>query len=187
MTESNPLGTAMGRLEAMIADVDRVQDPKSARHTREIVQALMDFHGGALEKLLELIAATPAGIPLIESLANDDLVSSLLLLYGQHPLDLETRVRQALEKVSPLLRAHGGSVHLIGIEAGVVSLRLEGSCHGCPSSSMTLKNAIEEAIYERAPDVTELVVEGVVEESAVMQLFKDGNGHGHLALPVLSA
>ena len=46
---------------------------------------------------------------------------------------------------------------------GVVRLRMQGSCHGCPSSAMTLKNAIEEAIYATAPDVAAIEVEGVVE------------------------
>ena len=90
-------------------------------------------------------------------------MSSLLLLYGLHPLDLEARVQQALEKVRPLLRSHGGNVELLGIADGVVRLRMLGSCHGCPSSAMTLKNAIEEAIYAAAPDATAIEVEGVAE------------------------
>ncbi len=93
--------------------------------------------------------------------AADPLVGSLLLLYGLHPVDLETRVHQALEKVRPLLKSHGGNVDLLGIDDGVVRLKLQGSCHGCPSSAQTLHNAIEEAIYEFAPDVAELKVEGV--------------------------
>ena len=49
---------------------------------------------------------------------------------------------------------------------GIVRLRMQGSCHGCPSSAMTLKNAIEEAIYAAAPDVAAIEVEGVVDASA---------------------
>ena len=49
---------------------------------------------------------------------------------------------------------------------GVVRLRMQGSCHGCPSSAMTLKNAIEEAIYAAAPDVAAIEVEGVVDPPA---------------------
>ena len=88
-------------------------------------------------------------------------MSSLLLLYGLHPVDLETRVHQALDKVRPLLKSHGGNVDLLGIADGVVRLQLQGSCHGCPSSAQTLHNAIEAAIDEFAPDVVELKVEGV--------------------------
>ena len=101
------------------------------------------------------------GDAIIDSFARDDLVGSLLLLYGLHPLDIETRVHQALEKVRPYLGSHGGNVELLGVtQAGVVHLRLQGSCHGCPSSAMTLKLAIEEAIYAAAPDIVALEVEG---------------------------
>jgi len=74
-------------------------------------------------------------------------------------------VRGALEGVLPYLESHGGNVQLIGVEEGVVRLRLEGSCAGCPSSSMTLKLAIEDAIFKAAPDVEEVSAEGAVEEA----------------------
>jgi len=54
-------------------------------------------------------------------------------------------------------------VELVSIDEGVVHLRMEGSCSGCPSSTMTLKLAIEEAIQRAAPDVEEIVAEGTVE------------------------
>ena len=93
-------------------------------------------------------------------------MASLLLLHGLHPLDLEARVRQALEQVRPYLRTHGGDVELLGVDDGVVRLRMQGSCHGCPSSAVTLKHTIEEAIYDAAPDVAAIEVEGVVEPPA---------------------
>ena len=62
-----------------------------------------------------------------------------------------------------MLRSHHGDVELVGIMSGVVRLRMQGSCHGCPSSALTLKNAIEEAIYAAAPEVAEIAVEGVVD------------------------
>jgi len=46
---------------------------------------------------------------------------------------------------------------------GGIKLRLEGNCNGCPSSRVTLKSSIEEAIYAAAPDVTGLEVEGAVD------------------------
>ena len=70
---------------------------------------------------------------------------------------------QALDKVRPYLGSHGGNVELLGVEDGVVRLRLQGSCDGCPSSQVTLKYAIEEGIYAVAPDITAIEVEGVVE------------------------
>jgi len=55
-------------------------------------------------------------------------------------------------------------VAVIGVTPeGGIKLRLEGNCNGCPSSRVTLKSSIEEAIYAAAPDVTGLEVEGAVD------------------------
>jgi nitrite reductase/ring-hydroxylating ferredoxin subunit len=55
-------------------------------------------------------------------------------------------------------------VELLGIEGGVVRVRMEGSCDGCPSSAMTLKLAIEEAVLKAAPDLEGVEAEGIPEE-----------------------
>jgi Fe-S cluster biogenesis protein NfuA len=151
-------------IETLIHNLERVPDPAAREQARELVQTLLDFHGTALARLLGRVAHMgEPGHALITSLADDDIVASLLLLYGLHPLDLETRVEQALERVRPLLRSHHGDVELEGVVDGVVRLRMQGSCNGCPSSALTLKNAIEEAIYAAAPDVEAIEVEGVVD------------------------
>jgi Fe-S cluster biogenesis protein NfuA/nitrite reductase/ring-hydroxylating ferredoxin subunit len=138
--------------------------------------------------MLEIIHSdAPGQSTIIDALGQDPLVRSLLLLYGLHPDGLEARVQQALEKTRPYLNSHGGNVSLIGVDdAGAVTLRLEGSCHGCASSSATLKLAVEEAIYEGAPDVTAIHVEGAVEEPSrsiafvpLSQLGGNGSGNGH--------
>lgn len=152
------------RMESLIQAIEAIDDPAAQAIAREAIQTLMDLHGAGLERMLAIAAETAeAGEALIARFARDQLVGGLLLLYGLHPLDLETRVTQALETVRPYLRSHGGNVELLGISEGVVRLRLQGSCHGCPSSAMTLKLAIEEAIYAAAPDIVALEVEGLVE------------------------
>jgi Fe-S cluster biogenesis protein NfuA/nitrite reductase/ring-hydroxylating ferredoxin subunit len=115
-------------------------------------------------------------------------VSSLLLLHGLHPLDLETRVAQALEQVRPYMRSHGGGVDLLEITGeGVIRLRLEGTCHGCPSSRVTLKFAVEKAIYAAAPDAAGLEVEGSADgASAHSQAGMEGSGEGWIDVPGLA-
>ena len=72
---------------------------------------------------------------------EDELVAHLLLLHGLHPVPVRERVRGALDEVRPYLVAHGGGVELLGVADGVVRLRLEGACNGCPSSALTLTHA----------------------------------------------
>ncbi len=159
----------LGRMEELIHALDEAADSPVCRQARELVQIVLKMHADALERVLDSIHQNPlTGQQLIDCLADDPLISNLLVLHGLHPLDLETRVRHALESVKPRLGLHGGDVELIGVTPdGVVKLRLEGNCHGCPSSQLTLKSSIEEAIYAAAPDITALEVEGAVDRTSV--------------------
>ena len=152
------------RIEKLVEEVATFTDPHARDTAQELVQALLDMYGEGLARMLELTAQTEAsGYALIETFASDELLGALFMLHGLHPVDLEARIAQALVEVRPYLQSHGGNVELVKVEGHKAYLRLEGSCHGCPSSTMTLKSAIEEAIYKAAPDLDELKVEGVVE------------------------
>ncbi len=62
-------------------------------------------------------------------------------------------VEKALEKIRPSLQADGGDVELVDVADGVVSVRLQGACKGCPMSQMTLKNGIERYLKKEIPEV----------------------------------
>src|SRR2546427_10650568 len=148
------------RIEMLIQEVAEFPDPRARATTEELIQALLDMYGEGLARMLELTAQSEAsGYALIETLASDDLLSSLFLLHGIHPIDIETRIVQALDEVRPYLKSHGGNVEFVRVEDDIAHLRLEGSCHGCPGSTVTLKLAIEEAIYKAAPDLNGLQVD----------------------------
>ena len=70
---------------------------------------------------------------------------------------MKEQVEKALEKIRPSLRVDGGDVELVGVEEGVVSVKLVGACGGCPMSQMTLKNGIERLLKEQIPEVKEVV------------------------------
>ena len=150
------------RIEALLEEVESL-DPSCRDIAGELVQELVELYGDGLGRIVEVVAARDADGALARELAADELVSHLLLLHGLHPVALETRVRGALAEVRPYLESHGGDVQLVGVEDGVVRLRLEGSCSGCPSSTMTLKLAIEDAIHKAAPDVERIDADGVDE------------------------
>jgi Fe-S cluster biogenesis protein NfuA len=126
----------------------------------EALQAVVELYGEALRRL----AARGA----LDGATDDELVSHLLLVHDLHPSDLETRVRDALDGVRPYLGTHGGDVELLGVEAGVAKVRLAGTCNGCPSSTVTLRNAIEEALLKAAPDLEGVEAEGAAEPQPVL-------------------
>jgi Fe-S cluster biogenesis protein NfuA len=158
----------LARMEELIRALEQQADPVVREQARELIQTLLELHASGIERILEAIYESgPQGAAIIDELGREAIVSGLLLLHGLHPLDLETRVRHAIEEVKPRLGQHGGSVHLVGVTPeGAVRLQLEGNCEGCPSSRMTLKYSIEEALYAAAPDITALEVNGLVEEHA---------------------
>jgi len=178
MPEPTPLPEGMDRIEELVARIEGAADPRLRDDALALVQLLLDLHRQGLARMIEIAgrseapgsngtatngAKTHGASGFLQWLAADERVAPLLMLHDLHPVDLPTRVEQALEKVRPLLRSHGGDVELIDLCDGVLKLKLEGSCHGCPSSSITLRNAIEEAIFEFAPDISGLEVLGVVD------------------------
>lgn len=151
-------------LDGLVEKIETLSDPEARASAIALVQALMDFHSQALDRMMGLVAEEgAAGHRVFDRFSGDQLVSSLLNLYGLHPLPIEARVLEALDSVRPYLDSHGGNVELVGVEDGVVRLRMQGSCQSCPSSADTLKLAIESAIYAAAPDVVSIEAEGVVE------------------------
>ena len=151
------------RMEILLGEIESLQDPNARAKAAEVVQVLLELYGEGLARMMEVVGQGNERERIFEALAEDELVSHLLLLHGLHPLDLETRVVQALEEVRPYLQSHGGNVELLGVEGGVARVRLQGSCDGCPSSTVTLKLAIEEAVMKAAPDLEGIEAEGVAE------------------------
>ncbi len=151
------------RIETLIHNLQATANPAVRTSAEELLQVLLELYGVGLARLLDIIwEAGAVGEEIIyERLPQDDLVNNLLLLHGLHPIGIEERVQRALNKVRPYLRSHGGDVELLGVQAGVVQLRLQGSCQSCPASAMTLKYAVEDAIYAAAPDVVEVAAVGV--------------------------
>ncbi|NVL91175.1 MAG: NifU family protein [Desulfobacterales bacterium] len=66
---------------------------------------------------------------------------------------MKESVQAVIDKIRPSLQADGGDVELVGIDDGVVKVRLQGACKGCPMSQMTLKNGIERFIKSEVPGV----------------------------------
>jgi Fe-S cluster biogenesis protein NfuA/nitrite reductase/ring-hydroxylating ferredoxin subunit len=154
------------RIEEILALL-RTGDDKTAAAAEELVGLLVTLYGDGLARIMSVLAgAGPAGTRLTEALIDDPAVENLLLLHDLHPLGLDARIQRALDQVRPYLGSHAGGVEYTGVTDGVAHLRLEGSCHGCPSSTVTVQLAIEDAVKNAAPEVIEVAVEGMTEPPA---------------------
>ncbi|HEY7486192.1 MAG TPA: NifU family protein [Streptosporangiaceae bacterium] len=151
--------TVGDRIEELLASLQSGRDKETAE---QLVRLLIEMYGDGLSRVVSMLDAEQ-----VARLAEDDLVESLLLLHDLHPLDVNARVERALDRVRPYLGSHAGGVQYLGVDdGGVAHLRLEGSCEGCASSTLTVKMAIEGAIQDAAPELTGIEVAGVAEPAA---------------------
>jgi Fe-S cluster biogenesis protein NfuA len=158
------------RVEKLAAKLDQGGDPEVRAAALELVQSVVELHGAALQRLIDKCLDTPQGEQVLAAALEDNLVAGMFLLHSLHPDDIETRVVHGLEAVRPYLKSHGGDCELVSVRDGIVRLKLHGTCGSCPSSSLTLKNAVEEALYEAAPDILEIVAENAAEHPAASNL-----------------
>ena len=151
------------RVEELLGILQSEGGEATASAAEELVRLLLGLYGDGLSHIMAALRAEgPAGAAILDRLLEDPLVESLLMLHDLHPLDVDARIQRALDKVRPYLGSHAGGVTYLGVtEEGVAQLRLEGSCDGCASSTVTVQLAIKGAIEDAAPEVTEVVVEGV--------------------------
>lgn len=144
-------------IERLLDELQSGPDTRAFERSVELMQLITELYGAGLTRIIELADDSLVdGAPrFVRRLAEDDLVASLLVVHGLHPDGLAQRVAAALDSVRPFLGGHGGDVELLDIdeEAAAVHLRLLGSCDGCPSSATTLRNTVERAIHEAAPEI----------------------------------
>ncbi len=152
------------RIEELLSVLRSGGAAASAPAAEELVSLLVGLYGDGLSHIVAALReGGEPGVAMLHRLADDPLVESLLLLHDLHPLDVDARVQRALDRVRPYLGSHAGGVEYLGVRDGVARLRLEGSCHGCPSSTVTVQLAITGAVQDAAPEITEVVVEGMTE------------------------
>lgn len=148
----------VAKVETLLGEVEALADPAARSKAVETVQALLDLYGEGLARVMA--HAGRSGTAFTRPLAEDELVSHLLILHDLHPDDLETRLHRALDGVRYSLESHGGKVELLSVAEGVVRLRLDGSFDRSLLSAATFKNSIESAIQEAAPEIERIEAEG---------------------------
>jgi Fe-S cluster biogenesis protein NfuA/nitrite reductase/ring-hydroxylating ferredoxin subunit len=152
-------------VEEVLDEFAGAGDDAALERAERLVRSLMGLYATGLGRILEVAEERDPG--LLRALADDDAVGSLLVLHDLHPDDVDTRIQGALDRVRPYLGSHAGGIEYLGVDAdGVAHLTLQGSCHGCPSSAVTVTTAVEGAILEAAPEVTAVDVVGVVADTS---------------------
>jgi Fe-S cluster biogenesis protein NfuA len=161
------------RVDELLHRVSALTDSEARTSALELVQAIMDLHGATVSRLVELLEdASETGRNLLARLASDPMICGLLVLYGIHPVPLEQRVEQAVEKLVPQLRKSGTSVQVLGIKDGVVRLDLEKEARGFRYSPEKIHATIEQAILEAAPEVVEILIDGLTSSFVPIEMIQ---------------
>jgi len=159
VSDPTDIRTIGDRIERLLDQLATSADERAVERAEELLRLVTELYGAGLARVVELVGAD--GPEMVHRLAADELVAGLLIVHGLHPDSLVARVERALDGVRPYLGQHGGDVELLDVDedVGAVHLRLLGSCDGCPSSAVTLRDAVERAITDAAPEITTIDVD----------------------------
>ncbi len=164
------------RVERVMEEVRAMAGPTTWARIEELLEAIVRLYGAGLRRALEITATGSALDPTVaDRLASDELVSSLLLLHGLHPVPAAERVERAIEALGQRL-AGDAVVTLVGLgDDGVVRVRVEaGEDRRCGFSAAALGRAVEQAILEAAPEIAGVEVLGLAPPAAPERLVAIG-------------
>ena len=151
--------TADGRisqLDELFDKLDALPDRAARALAVDLVQVVMNLHADALERALDIITASAPEV--VAELGADELVSRVLVLHAIHPDDFEKRFARAIDKLERFFDSRGAGIQVLEAAPELIRLRFNGSR---PGSGPAARKTIEDAIYEAAPEVGELIVEGI--------------------------
>ena len=144
------------RIDELLAELHARPDPRAAAVAEELTCCLVQLYGAGLERI-----AARLGPAQVLDLCGDPLVESLLLVHDLHPMDTETRIRQALERTG---RPPGDIEHVRVDENGIAHLRLATSERGCAV------HQVEAVVRQAAPEVDGVVVESPAAPPPMLQV-----------------
>jgi len=151
------------RVGALVQDLEAIVDPASQAAAKELVRVLMSIHGAGLQRIGEILKRSgELGSSLLDELAKDPVVSGLLVLYDLHPKEMQVRVEEKLREMGPKLFRMGAEAQLVNTAEGLVRVRVQvNGGSACGSTLRQVQTMIEDAMYEAAPDLAGVIVEGL--------------------------
>lgn len=171
MSSEKDLNELSARIDDLVQRIEFIGDPAVRANVVTLVQSLMDLHQRGFARIAERLQSDENGSRMFQSLASDDLIGGLLVLYGLHPDGLESRIKRAVSKVSAELASSKSSVELLGVDEGIVRIRLTTTSHGCSSHSPDVEKLVRDAVYSEAPDVERVDIEMIsLKTDALVQL-----------------
>jgi hypothetical protein len=159
--EQRGLSRTLRRLDALVEAVGTMRDPAGRETAREMLELVLDLHGLALARILSQAGKVSEGRALIETLAEDAPVRTIMLLHGLHPDDPETRLRKVIAAMRPHWGVRGARVEIVEITSHSARIHIHQSTKDFGTGS--LFREIEDVLVDAAPDLDEILFDGIEE------------------------
>ena len=171
-------GHSLDRIGELIAALDRLADPDARASMRELLQFILEVHGSALARFMELAAEESGRTGLLDRAMQDKDVEAVLLLHGLHPQGLAARVQRAVEGLRAQLGVRGIAIDALEVVESAVRLRLAvNAMPAAQADPAALRREIQEAIFDAAPDVAEIEIDGLPSIEIAVPLASIGGLH----------
>ena len=166
MNDELSYGEILDRVAELAETLLAHSDADTAKAAEELVDWLDVFHREGLGRFVEMIRQWRGEI-FLEQAALDPIVGELLATYSLgvdvDAVTIDRVVQVALDEVRPYVHSHGGEIEVVGVNDGVVALRMHGSCNGCTAADDTVASRIEVVLREQWIDFRRVELEDATE------------------------
>lgn len=169
MNQSQQIGNL--QIEQQVQKLRLIADPAARAAATDLVASVLQLHGFALEKMLEILRQADSNAPgIFAAFERDEIVRGVLLLHDLHSEGPLARAKAALAELGPRLEKHGASAELIEADEASIRVLVRGKAGGCGSTTETVRVMVEASLTAAAPDATEIVVEVAGSDSGFVQI-----------------
>src|SRR6478609_196119 len=155
------------KIEELVRQAEALPDPQARTLAIDLVSAVMELHAAALRRIVELARSPEHASHLTDAITADDFISAVLALHDLHPDPVGDRIKRSAEKVRQELRPSSMDLELKEVTDHCVRVRLIG---GKPAARAAARHWIQSALYEAAPEIEEIVIEGAEDHSEFVPL-----------------
>jgi len=150
------LDVASLNIEAHVKRLEAIADPIARATATELVASVLQLHGAALERILEIIDESDESDAMLNKLDTDPLVRSILLLHDLHPESTEERISYALHELEGRLKKRDASIEFVSLVDGTLKLRLINNSGSCGTETI-----VEDAVRNAAPELAAVEIETI--------------------------
>jgi hypothetical protein len=172
MLDDAQLRAESQQIERVLEELRELVVPAAWQRIEQVMRITVALYGAGLAHALELARQTGAGRAFDQGIIEDELLASLLVLHGLHPLTIEERVQRTLAAVRSELGIPDDQLTIASLGGGTLELASTASLGGSISARVA-EGVIRHALEAAAPELAAIQITGIaqpVQEPKLVQL-----------------